>query len=213
MNWFTWTPLELAANIFTIACIVLAGRNSIHTWWTGLVGCVLYGVMFFTVQLYADATLQVFFFVTGVIGWKQWNNKPILSRPNPGNFTPEGSVTGGTQYYEAKELPIRRASNEMMLGSIGIALVVAAFYGWLLHTFTNAYAPWIDSTVLAFSVVAQLLLMSRSIQNWQVWVLVNTLSVPLFWSRELYLTSVLYGFFWVNAVVSYFNWKKLMEKQ
>jgi nicotinamide mononucleotide transporter len=190
MNWFTWTPLELWANIFTIACIVLAGRNSIHTWWTGLVGCVLYGIMFYNVQLYADATLQIFFFATGMIGWKQWNNKS-----------------------EAIPLPIRKASKEMMLGSIGVAVAVALGYGWLLHTFTNAYAPWIDSTVLAFSVVAQLLLMSRSIQNWQVWLLVNTLSVPLFWSRELYLTSVLYGFFWVNAVVSYFNWKKLMEKQ
>lgn len=190
MNWFTWTPLELGANIFTIACIVLAGRNSIHTWWTGLVGCVLYGIMFFNVQLYADATLQVFFFITGVLGWKQWNNKK-----------------------EAVPLPINKADSNYMLSAVGISLVVAAGYGWLLHTFTNAYAPWIDSTVLAFSVVAQLLLMSRSIQNWQVWVLVNTLSVPLFWSRELYLTSVLYGFFWVNAVVSYFNWKKLMEKQ
>lgn len=192
MNWFTWTPLELWANIFTIACIFLAGRNSIHTWWTGLVGCVLYGIMFYNVQLYADATLQVFFFATGVYGWMMWKSK-------------------GTS--PTKELEINRADSIYMLSAVGIALVVAAIYGWLLHTFTNAYAPWIDSTVLAFSVVAQLLLMSRSIQTWQVWLLVNTLSVPLFWSRELYLTSVLYGFFWINAAVSYFNWKKLMEKQ
>ena len=32
-------PLELAANAFTAAAIVLAGRNSVHTWWTGIVGC------------------------------------------------------------------------------------------------------------------------------------------------------------------------------
>lgn len=191
MNWFTWTPLEFWANIFTIACIVLAGRNSIHTWWTGLVGCVLFGFMFYSVQLYADATLQLFFFATGVIGWIAWSKG---------------------EYFD-KGLQINKANKEYMVVAVGMAVVVALAYGWLLHTFTNAYAPWIDSTVLAFSVVAQLLLMSRSIQTWQVWLLVNTLSVPLFWSRELYLTSVLYGFFWVNAAVSYFNWKKLMEKQ
>jgi nicotinamide mononucleotide transporter len=192
MNWFTWTPLELAANIFTVLCIVLAGRNSIHTWWTGLVGCVLFGIMFYNVQLYADATLQVFFFGTGVFGWLMWKS--------PG-------TTG------MKQLEINKADRDWMIMSLLSAAAVAMTYGWLLHTFTNAYAPWIDSTVLAFSVVAQMLLMSRSIQTWQVWLLVNTLSVPLFWSRELYLTSVLYGFFWVNAAVSYFNWKKLMEKQ
>ena len=192
-NIFTWTPLELAANFFTVICIVLAGRNNIHTWWTGLVGCVLFGVMFYNVQLYADATLQVFFFVTGVLGWWGWSKNRKIG----------GSVN---------ELAINYAGTPWMVASIRVAISVALAYGWLLHTYTNAYAPWIDSSVLAFSVVAQLLLMSRSIQTWQVWVLVNTLSVPLFWSRELYLTSMLYSAFWVNAVWSYFNWKSLMNK-
>lgn len=186
MSWFTWTPLELAANFFTALCIFLAGRNNINTWWTGLVGCVLYGIMFYNVQLYADATLQVFFFGTGVIGFYLWKNKK-----------------------STKELPITDATNKYLISSVSIALLAALGYGTLLHYYTDAYAPWIDSTVLTFSVAAQLLLMRRNIQTWQVWILVNTLSVPLFWSRELYLTSALYAVFWVNAVVSYYKWKSL----
>lgn len=199
MNWFTWTPLELAANVFTVACIFLAGRNSIHTWWTGLVGCVLYGIMFFNVQLYADATLQVFFFITGIIGWLAWSKLKLQ----------------GPDLYKDKEtaLKINVASKSYMVVAILVAILVAAGYGALLHKFTDAYAPWIDSTVLAFSVVAQLLLMSRSIQTWKVWFFVNTLSVPLFWNRELYMTSVLYGAFWFNSIYSYYNWKKLMKVQ
>jgi len=194
MNIFTWTPLELAANFFTVICIVLAGRNSIHTWWTGLIGCTLFGVMFYNVQLYADATLQIFFFVTGIYGWVMWKY-------------------GHEDCKSQRERSINKASNKTMSIYAGAAVLVATGYGWILHTYTNAYAPWIDSTVLAFSVVAQLLLMSRSIQTWKVWILVNTLSVPLFWSRELYLTSILYGAFWINAVYSMYNWKKLFAKQ
>ena len=190
MNWFTWTPLELAANIFTVLCIVLAGRNNIHTWWTGLVGCVLFGIMFYSVQLYADATLQVFFFVTGVLGWMMWSKDDQLP-----------------------DVPIGKASNNYMIDVTSIAIMVAIMYGALLYRFTDAYAPWIDSIVLTLSVLGQLLLMKRRIQTWQVWILVNTLSVPLFWSRELYLTSVLYGGFWIYAVWSYFNWKKIMIKE
>jgi len=192
MNYFTWTPLELCANFFTVLCIVLAGRNNIHTWWTGIVGSILFGIMFYNVQLYADATLQVFFLVTGVFGWIGWNANKVL-------------------YKVDKPTPIINANGKTFFIMLCIAIVTAICYGWLLHSYTNAYAPWIDSMVLTLSVVAQLLLMSRSIQTWQVWVLVNTLSVPLFWSRELYLTSILYGFFWFNAVYSYFNWKKLMK--
>lgn len=189
-NIFTWSPLELWANIFTVTCIVLAGRNSIHTWWTGLIGCVLFGIMFYNVQLYADATLQIFFFVTVILGWIAWS---------PGEYT-------------ERNLEINWASKKWMVSAVVIAIAVAAGYGWLLHSFTNAYAPWVDSTVLAFSVVAQLLLMSRSIQTWQVWLLVNTLSVPLFWSRELYLTSILYGAFWINALWSYINWRREIKE-
>ena len=38
---------ELLANTVTTASIVLAGRNSIHTWWTGIIGCLLFGVVFY----------------------------------------------------------------------------------------------------------------------------------------------------------------------
>ena len=190
MTYFTWTPLELAANFMTAICIFLAGRNNVHTWWTGIIGTSLFGVLFFNAQLYADATLQVFFLVTGFIGWYAWVKGKNDTGPLVVNMAP---------------------TNQIALMAV-IAVVVAGAYGYILHTFTDAFAPWIDSAVLTFSVMAQLLLMRRSVQNWHVWILVNTLSVPLFWSRELYLTSVLYGFFWVNAIVSLRLWTKLYKE-
>jgi nicotinamide mononucleotide transporter len=84
-------------------------------------------------------------------------------------------------------------------------------YGWLLHRFTDAWSPFWDSMVLAFSVLAQLLLMSRRIETWAGWLIVNSISVPLFWSRGLHLTSAIYGIFWLNAVVSFVHWGRLMR--
>jgi hypothetical protein len=55
------TLTELAANAFNAASIFLAGRNSIHMWWTTIVGCVLFAYVFFHARLYADVTLQMFF--------------------------------------------------------------------------------------------------------------------------------------------------------
>jgi nicotinamide mononucleotide transporter len=80
----------------------------------------------------------------------------------------------------------------------------------MLHRYTNAYAPFIDSTVLAFSILAQLLLMARRIENWPVWVLVNVVSVPLYVSRGLYLTALLYAGYFVNALISWRWWRRQM---
>src|SRR5438874_9236391 len=66
------SPLELAANVFTAAAIVLAGRNNVHTWWTGMLGCALFGLLFARNRLYADVALQVFFVATSLLGWWKW---------------------------------------------------------------------------------------------------------------------------------------------
>jgi nicotinamide mononucleotide transporter len=50
--------------------------------------------------------------------------------------------------------------------------------------------------------------MGRRIENWPVWLLVNTVSVPLYASRGLYLTAALYVAYWINALVAWRHWKR-----
>lgn len=178
------TPsLEIAANVLMTASIILAGRNNIHSWWIGIVGCVLFAVLFFQVNLYADVMLQLFFIVTCVIGWLQWRRG-----------------AGG------KPLPITRTGWRSLAWVVPAGIASVVIYGMLLHRFTNAYAPFIDSAVLVFSIIAQFLLMSRRIETWAFWLLVNAVAVPLYYSRGLHLTAVLYAAYWVNALISWYWW-------
>lgn len=182
----TMTALEITANLIVTLSIVLAGRNSIHTWWTGILGCTLFGVVLYHAKLYADTTLQVFFIFTSIIGWWHW-------------------LYGAN----CKPQPIRRASKSALAKTTPVALLVAMAYGFLLHKFTDAYAPFVDSCVLVFSVIAQVLMMKRRLECWWFWLLVNTIAVPLYVSRELYFTAGLYCCYWVNALVAYGHWKKI----
>ena len=178
---------EIAANVFNTASILFAAKNSFHTWWLGIVGCVLFGWVFFSTQLYADVTLQVFFIVTSVIGWRNWVH---------------GKAGTG--------LPVRRTRPIPLAGMLVAGAAVAALYGWLLHRFTNAFAPFLDSVVLAFSVLGQLLLMRRRYESWWCWLLVNSIAVPLYLTRGLTVTAILYTAFWINALVALFRWRKLI---
>jgi len=187
------TPLEIAANVVTTLSIWLAARNSRHTWPTGIVGCVLFGVQFWRSQLYADATLQAFFLVTSAIGWWQWRHARAGAGAAPA------------------ERPVTRARAATLAGMALAALAVTLGYGALLHHYTDAYLPYIDAAVMALSVVAQCLLMQRQIENWAFWLVVNTLSVPLFASRGLTLTAVLYAAYWVNAWYGLWRWRQQMR--
>jgi len=92
-------------------------------------------------------------------------------------------------------------------------VLATAGYGLMLQAYTNAYAPFIDSAVLMFSIVAQLLLMRRRLETWPFWLLVNTVSVPLYASRGLYVTAALYAAYWLNALASWYFWRKQMQMQ
>ncbi|MFZ6872209.1 nicotinamide riboside transporter PnuC [Undibacterium sp. Di27W] len=184
------SALELSANAVTTISILLAGRNSVHTWWTGILGSILFSLVFGQALLYADVLLQLFFILTSIIGWWQW-----LKGRN------------GTA------LPISRAGKSSYLWSLPVGLLATLAYGALLHYWTRAYAPFVDSAVLVFSVIAQILLMQRRLENWMFWLLVNTIAVPLYASRELYLTAFLYAVYWINAIVSWLAWRKNINSE
>jgi nicotinamide mononucleotide transporter len=182
--------LEVAANAFTAGAIFLAGRNSVHTWWTGIVGCTLFAMVFYQASLFADVVLQVFFVLTSVYGWWKWLNGAA------------GDV-----------LPVTHMRPSSLLWMVPAGLLATAAYGTLLYLYTKAFAPFFDSSVLVFSVIAQFLMMQRRIESWGFWLLVNTIAVPLYFSRGLTMTAVLYAFFWVNAIASWLWWKKLAARQ
>ena len=177
---------EIAANFFNAASIVLAGRNSIHMWWTTMVGCIVFAYVFFSAKLYADVTLQAFFIATAGVGWWRWLHGD-----------------------RGDELPVRHSSRALVGGGVLAGIIVTGAYGWVLHRYTDAYAPFLDSLILAFSVLGQLLLMERRVESWWCWLLVNSIAVPLYAVRGLHLTAVLYAAFWVNAIVSLRHWQRL----
>jgi nicotinamide mononucleotide transporter len=192
------SPLEPVANGVNLVSILLAGRASLHTWWTGIVGCLLFAALFADARLYADATLQGFFIVTSVIGWRGWARSRRRARDGG-----EGGEGGG-----GASVPVRRAGRAQLAVGVSAAVVVTAGYAALLAATTDAAAPVPDSAVLAFSVLAQLLLMARCVEAWWFWLLVNTIAVPLYASRELWLTAGFYGAFWVNAVIAWRAWAR-----
>ena len=184
-------PLEITSNLVNLISVFFANRNSVHTWWTGIIGSILFGFLFFEVKLYADVTLQIFFIITGIWGWWNW-------------------VHGAKK---EKELPITRVSFYKLLIFILISVAVTFGYGFLLFRLTDASYPFTDSIILVFSILAQLLLMERKLENWIFWILVDVVAVPLYTSKELYLTAFIYFVFFINAIWGLFHWLKLYRMQ
>ena len=180
------TPLELAGNAFTLLSVWFARRNSLHTWWAGLVGVTLYGFVFFEARLYADTALQVFFFATCVAGWWQWAH---------------GGPRRGELAITRLSAPLRAATALAVVGGAVVA-------GFLFDRLTDAALPYADSFILSGSVVAQLLMMRRKLEHWPIWICVDVMAVGVYSARSLYLTAVVYALLLAMCVQGIVIWRR-----
>jgi nicotinamide mononucleotide transporter len=184
------SALEWACNLTSLMCVILAARNHVLTWLFSIISCILFTVLFYDAKLYAEALLQLFFIATGAYGWWHWSaqvGKPAA--PIQTVALPTGLLWGA------------------------VAVVGGLIYAAGLQRWTDAASPWLDSQILTLSMLGQWWMMQRKIACWWVWLVVNTISVPLYLSRELYVSSGFYAMYWVLAIVSFIIWRKQMAKQ
>lgn len=184
------TLLEAIALVFYAWSVWLLAKNRPLGWWVGLVGVVLYGIVFYQVQLYAEVAIQAFYFITSLQAIYIW-------------------LKGGSQQQER---PVGHVPQKWL--GISAVLVVVGVIGLraLLIAIRGA-APFWDALTTVVSVVAHLYLMGRYVESWYLWILVDTLYVPLYASRELYFTSILYAVFWGMAVRGLMNFRQIYHEQ
>jgi nicotinamide mononucleotide transporter len=64
--------------------------------------------------------------------------------------------------------------------------------------------PWWDAFPTVGSVIGQVMLGRKLIENWPVWIAVNGVGLTLFAVKGLWLTALLYAVF---LVMSFFGWR------
>jgi nicotinamide mononucleotide transporter len=62
--------------------------------------------------------------------------------------------------------------------------------------------------IVSLSLVAQVLLARKYLQNWLIWIGVDVVAIGVYFSQGLYLTSGLYGLFLLMCIWGYWEWRR-----
>ncbi len=186
MSW-----LEFLAFIVSVLGVWLTTARSLWNFPFSLLSVALYGVIFYQVKLYADMALQAIFAATLLYGLRQW----LRGRSGSG------------------QVLVTRIGRAEVAVSLGVGCLAALALGYLLHEHTDASLPWIDSVLLAGSLVASVWAARRNIENWWLWIAVDVLYVGVYLVKHLYLTAVLYAAFVVLAVLGLRRWQAAAAAQ
>jgi nicotinamide mononucleotide transporter len=194
--------IELLGTIFNLVCVILAAKKNILTWPIGLIGVSLFASMFHQYQLYADFTLNAFFYTTtGVIGWIFW----VKNKQN-----------GSLEITETRALKINQLAllgGILLVGIIGVSIFYMNSNTLLpsIYPEPTSYPIW-DSIVMVLSIAAQLLMMSRFKENWLLWIVVDIVATTLYWVKDIKLLAIEYFVFLINAIFGYWQWAKSQNK-
>jgi nicotinamide mononucleotide transporter len=191
-SWFGWWVLPMTEVLgFTTGgvCVWLVVREHLWNWPVGLANNAFFFILFLQSRLFADMGLQVIYLGFGIYGWVHWRS-------------------GGAQH---SELPISRTSpREWAVLSVSVP-----FATWGLRevlVWVNGAAPFWDSLTTVLSLAAQYLLCQKRLENWWFWIVADLIYIPLYFSRKLPLTGVLYAVLLTMCLVGLRQWTRSAPK-
>ena len=177
---------EVLAVVLAIAYLLLAIRENILCWLCAFASTAIYTVLFWNVSLLMESALNVYYMAMAVYGWYQWQH---------------GSLPGGS-------LPITRWRWST---HSGVCLLIAALTlvsGFFLASHSSAAWPYVDSFTTWSSVIVTIMVARKVRENWLYWIVIDSVSVVLYFERGLALTSLLMAGYTVMAIVGYITWRR-----
>lgn len=183
--------LEIVAFVLGVINVTLVVRRSLWNYPFGLAMVTLYAKIFYDTKLYSDALLQIFFFVVQIYGWIEWRRSE--------------NVTG--------EVAVTRLTPTARIAWLVLIAIGTAGWGAFMHRHTDAAYPWWDGSIAIMSVVAQMLMARRYIENWVLWIALDVSAVALYAVKGLSLTAVLYVIFLALSVWGLIDWHRAEVKQ
>jgi len=180
------TPLELIAVLITFISVWLTAVENIWCWPTGIVSVILYTWINWQARLYGNAWLQVIYLVLNIYGWWAW-------------------LYGGEHH---DELPVARTPWRawVVIATTGIGST-AGLALWM-HAHTDASMPWTDAGTTVFSVLAQVMMTRKWIENWIFWILIDIVTTWIYIEQKLTLSAILYFAMIFVAAYGWIKWKR-----
>lgn len=202
--------IEAFGTVFGLLCIWFASQEKTINYIFGLLNVTLFAVIFFQIQLYGLLILQLFFFCANIYGWYAW------TRPNN-----DGDV-----------LEVRWLSTQKMIITIITSVVAIALLSFYIDPLFSALAnimvnsinlfnvglsvptlkpdvfPFWDATMTILSMVAQVLMTRKYVENWILWILINIISVCIYATQGVYAMSIQYSILMFIAVNGTREWAR-----
>lgn len=185
--------LEFFAAVLGVMSVWFAKNNKVLVYPTGIVSTLIYVWILFKNRLLGDLIINAYFFLMSIYGWYFWSKK------EEGDFQNKIS---------------RLNLNELIFGVfIFVFSFLTVTYIYYMSNWEESYISSIDTLTTSIFCSAMWFMARRKIEHWTLWIVGDIISIPLYFYKGLYFTSIQYLIFTIIAILGFFTWLKELNKK
>lgn len=182
--------IEWIAVGFGVSEVLLAKRNNIWLYPTGIISILLSMFLLLQVKLYAETLLSMYYLVMSVYGWVLWKKRK-----------------------EAAQIQVAWCTNRELTVAILISTIGFLILYLVLKHFTDSDVPVWDAFVSSTAWAGMWLLAKRKIENWIFLNISNIFAIPLLIHKKLAMFAVLTTILFIVAIFGFIEWRKIYNQK
>ncbi len=185
--------LECFAVFFSIWSVILAKKNHVGLYPTGIIGSAIYVFLLYQWSLFGDLIISFYYVVMSFYGWISWKKKdtPIVKH----------------------EITFMKQKDKIVSIIIFFVSIIFVSVVYFIFDKFNFWWAYLDTFITGLFFVGMWLLTQRKVENWSFLLAGNLLAIPLFFIKGLALTGLLYIFLSSIAILGYQSWKEIARSK
>jgi len=184
------TILEILATASGLAFLILIILEKKLGWYFGIIGSLLSIYLFYKIKLYSEAILYIYYVLIGFYGLWLWTKN----------------------YSSADKLKVSNNSISQNLILVVVGVVLAFGLGYVFETYTDASSPYLDAFTSVFSFIASYLEAKKVLSAWVFWIIINGLTLFLYFNKDLNFYFALTVIYTVFSFVGFVKWKRVLAE-
>lgn len=184
--------LEIFGLVSGVVCVWLMVKQNVLTFPIGLAYSLASVLVMARNQLYADVLLNAYYVVINAYGWWYWS----VAKEQQGTELIVTRIKAGTAAW---------------LLVIGVLTAIGMI--GLLGNYTSAQQVILNSITTTMSFIAMWMSARKLVENWLIWLVVNVLSIGLYFAQGIYPYTLLYAVYLVMAIQGYRQWTQSMHQR
>ncbi len=185
-------------SVAGILCVVLVAKGNIWNYFWGIINVSGYAFIAYSNNYAGDFVLNVMYYLPmQFIGYYMW----------------QSGLKGNSQIIRARKFTLDQfVISVISLGAVTYGIGKLMPYVNSLFGMESNPLPFVDAFTTAGSVFAMFLMVRRFKEQWTLWIIVNSLSIYMWYTMGDMVMVAMWTAYLVNAMYGHYNWDKLEKK-